>query len=301
MPENPVLAIDIGGTKLMVGVVDLSTNTVLSSVLSPTPATQGGNAVYQQVLNLCNQLPELNRIQAIGVCFGGPVNRNKVMHSNHVVGWDNFSLEKRLQHDIANVPVRILNDANAIAWMEWLHCLKAESLQSMFYLTVSTGIGGGLIIDHKLIEGRNGMASEIGHLILEPDGALCSCGNRGCLEALAAGPAISREYAQQTGTDISSREIAQLAIAGDSVAIRSLQQSGRYVGRALATLNVLVDVDTIVIGGGVSRAGSIWWNAVETQLTSDVLPWIKPPKLSPSTFGEREGLFAGAVATQNID
>lgn len=299
MPENLVLAIDIGGTKLMVGVVDLATNTALSTRLSPTPAAQGGHAVYQQVLHLCKQLPELNRIQAIGVCFGGPVNRNQVMHSNHVTGWDNFSLEQRLQADIAHVPVRILNDANAIAWMEWTRCILVEPLQSMFYLTVSTGIGGGLIIDHKLIEGRNGMASEIGHLILEPDGAVCSCGNRGCLEALAAGPAISRAYAQQTGTSISSRDIAQHALDGDAVAIDVLQQSGRYVGRALAALNVLVDVDKIIIGGGVSRAGAIWWDAVEAQLAAHLLPWIKAPKLSPSTFGEREGLFAGAVATQN--
>ncbi len=300
MPENLVLAIDIGGTKLMVGVVDLSTHTAISTRLSPTPATQGGKAVYQQVVQLCKQLPELNRIQAIGVCFGGPVNRNRVMHSNHVVGWDNFSLEKRLQSDIAEVPVRILNDANAIAWAEWTRCVESEPLQSMFYLTVSTGIGGGLIIDHKLIEGRNGMASEIGHLILEPNGALCSCGNRGCLEALAAGPAISRMYAQKTGTTITSRDIAQQALDGDTVAIDALKQSGRYVGRALATLNTLIDVDTIVIGGGVSRSGTIWWNAVEAQLASDILPWITPPKLSPSTFGEREGLFAGAIATQNI-
>ncbi|MEQ8675457.1 MAG: ROK family protein [Aggregatilineales bacterium] len=295
MPDEPVLAIDIGGTKVAVGIVDLATHTALSTRMAPTPATHGGLAVYQTVIDLCKQLPEITTIQAIGVCFGGLVNRNRVMHSNHVDGWANFSLEERLKQDIAPVPVRIINDANAIAWLEWTRHSKADNLQSLFYLTVSTGIGGGLVIDNKIIEGRNGMASEIGHLILEADGPVCSCGNHGCLEALAAGPAISKAYLALSGKDITASEISTLATYGDITAIEVLRQSGQYVGRALAALNVILDVDQIIIGGGVSRAGSIWWDALEAQLAAHTLPWSKPPSLSISSYGKLEGIFAGAV------
>jgi glucokinase len=294
-----VLGIDIGGTKLAVGVVDLATHVTLSTLVAPTPAAQGGGAVYQTIIDLCRKLPELARIEAIGVCFGGPVTRNRVMHSNHVPGWDNFSLAERLQADIAPVPVRIVNDANAIAWLEWTQRAASGNLQSLFYMTVSTGIGGGLILGHRIIEGRSGMASEIGHLILEPDGPVCTCGSRGCLEALAAGPAISHAYAQRTGHTLAARDIAECAREGDGAAQLVLERSGRYVGRALAALNVLLDVDLVVIGGGVSRSGPVWWDAVEAQLKADTLPWSQPPALSPSTFGELEGVLAGAVATQN--
>ena len=300
MPDEPVLAIDIGGTKVAVGIVDLATHTVLSTRMTPTPATKGGLAVYQTVVNLCKQLPEITTIRAIGVCFGGLVNRNRVMHSNHVEGWANFSLAERLKEDIAAVPVRIINDANAIAWLEWTHHSKLENLQSLFYLTVSTGIGGGLVIDNKIIEGRNGMASEIGHLILEADGPVCTCGNCGCLEALAAGPAISTAYLTLSGKRLTAREISESATLGDVNAIKVLRQSGQYVGRALAALNVILDVDKVIIGGGVSRAGSIWWDALEAQLAAHTLPWSTPPTLGISSYGELEGVFAGAVATQNI-
>lgn len=300
MSDDLVLAIDIGGTKVAVGIVDLATYTVLSTMTIPTPATKGGLAVYQTVVDLCKQLPEITTIRAIGVCFGGLVNHNRVMHSNHVEGWSNFSLEERLKQDIAAVPVRIINDANAIAWLEWTHHSKTDNLQSLFYLTVSTGIGGGLVIDNKIIEGRNGMASEIGHLILEADGPVCTCGNQGCLEALAAGPAISKAYQAITGTLISARDIAQYARDGDENASKVLLQSGQYVGRALAALNMILDVDKVIIGGGVSRAGSLWWDALEAQLTAHTLRWSKPPMLSMSSYGELEGVFAGAVLFHDI-
>ncbi len=294
MLKGNVLAIDIGGTKVAVGVVDLTTLTVLSNITAPTPAEQGGHAVYQTVLGMCQQLPELSTITAIGVCFGGPVNRNRVMHSNHVVGWDNVSLEARLKQDIAPIPVRIINDANAIALLEWT---QQATAQSLFYLTVSTGIGGGFVIDHKIVEGRNGMAGEIGHLILEAEGPRCSCGNHGCLEALAAGPAISKAYEVLTGKFVSARDIAGLAQKDDADAIHVLQSSGRYVGRAIAALNVILDLDQVVIGGGVSRSGKHWWDALNAQVQANTLAWGQPPAIRASTFGELEGVLAGAIAT----
>ena len=297
MLEGTVLAIDIGGTKIAVGIVDLATFTVLSTLTTPTPASQGGFAVYQSVLSMCKGLPEISTIQAIGVCFGGPVNQNRVMHSNHVGGWGEFSLEDRLKQDIAPVPVRIVNDANAIAWLEWTQQQSTGDIQSLFYLTVSTGIGGGLVINQKIVEGRNGIASEIGHLILEVDGPICSCGNRGCLEALAAGPAISKHYEGLTAHQVSTRDIAQRAENGDANAIRVLETSGRYVGRAIAALNVILDVDQVVIGGGVSRSGSPWWDALNAQLEAHTLAWSHLPAIRGSTHGELEGVLAGAVAT----
>jgi len=296
MPNGKVLGIDIGGTKLAVGIVDLDSGEVNTSLRIPTPVHLGGAGIYQATLDLCRQLPEIDHINAIGVCFGGQVYENRVLRSNQVEGWDDFPLEARLQEDLTFVPVRIVNDANAIAWLEWVKH-KQDGLKSLFYVTVSTGVGGGFVLDGQIVEGPNGLASEIGHMILVPDGADCVCGKKGCLEALAAGLAISRAYAIETQQDISAKEIAQRANNGDEIAIRVLQVAGNHVGRALAAANMLLDVDLFVLGGGVSRSGNIWWSAVMERLNEDTPYWGSVPKVTSSMFGELEGVLAGATAT----
>lgn len=296
MQDGPVLGIDIGGTKLAVGIVDLATNTVIASRRADTPANLGGSAVYEAARDLCQQLPDLSKIRAIGVCYGGQVYENHVLRSNQVSGWDDFPLEQRLAEDIAPVPIRIVNDANAIAWLEWT---QRPGLNSLFYVTVSTGIGGGYVLNERIVEGRNGLGGEIGHMILVPGGVQCVCGRQGCLEALAAGPAISREYTTRTGTYLPAMEIAARARRGDAAAVTVFSASARYVGRALAAMNILLDVDTIVIGGGVSRAGDVWWPHLIDQLHADTPRWGTPPAVEPSTFGELEGVLAGATAIKN--
>ena len=298
MPKGKVLGIDIGGTKLAVGIVDLDSGQVTASLRTPTPVHLGGAGIYQATVDLSRQLPEVDSINAIGVCFGGQVYGNHVLRSNQVEGWDDFPLEARLQADLSPVPVRIVNDANAIAWLEWTKH-KGDDIKSLFYVTVSTGVGGGFVLDGQIIEGRNGLASEIGHMILVPDGAECVCGKSGCLEALAAGLAISRAYATETQENISAKEIAQRADRGEEIAIRVLQVAGNHVGRALAATNMLLDVDLFVLGGGVSRSGNIWWSAVTERLHADTPYWGSVPKLASSQFGELEGVLAGAAATHN--
>lgn len=298
MPKGTVLGIDIGGTKLAVGIVDLDSGIVKASLRAPTPVHLGGAGIYKATLDLCSQLPEINNISAIGVCFGGQVYENHVLRSNQVEGWEDFPLEARLQADLAHVPVRIVNDANAIAWLEWTK-RKENSLRSLFYVTVSTGVGGGFVLNGQIVEGRNGLASEIGHMILVPDGAEYVCGKKGCLEALASGLAISRVYAGQTQQNLSAKEIAKRANDGEETAIRVLQVAGNHVGRALAATNMLLDVDLFVLGGGVSRSGDIWWSAVTECLNADIPYWGNVPQIASSTFGELEGILAGATATYN--
>lgn len=294
MVQKRVLGIDIGGTKVAVGVVALPSLELIASTRADAPAHQGGAAVYQTALDLCRKLPQIEQVQSIGVCYGGQVLDNHVLRSNQVSGWDDFPLEQRLQADLAPLPVRIFNDANAIAWLEWTQ-RAGNHLRSLFYVTVSTGIGGGLVLDGRVYEGRSGLSAEIGHIILEPDGVRCVCGRRGCLEALAAGPAISQAYTALTGVDVSAKEIARRATEGDTAAVRVLREGGTRVGRALAIMNILLDVDCVVLGGGVSRSGSLWWNAVLERLHADAPRWSTPPTVEASTFGELEGVLAGAA------
>lgn len=294
MVTGRVLGIDIGGTKVAVGIVDLSSMQVITSLRADAPAQQGGSAVYQTAVALCRQLPELAQVQAIGVCYGGQVLDNHVLRSNQVHGWDDFPLEKRLQADLGMLPVRIFNDANAIAWLEWTQ-RAGRGLQSLFYVTVSTGIGGGLVLNGQIHEGRHGLSAEIGHTMLEPDGVRCVCGRHGCLEALAAGPAISRAYAALTGEALPAKEVAERATKSDEAAAHVLREGGARVGRALAIMNVLLDVDCVVLGGGVSRSGALWWDAVLERLHADTPDWGTAPSVEASTFGELEGVLAGAA------
>lgn len=296
MSEQFVLGIDIGGTKIAVGIIDLATRNVVASQFAQITGRKHADSIYSNIVAMCRSLPQLQSIRAIGVCFGGQVYQNYVLRSNQVDGWDDFPLVSRLQREIAPLPVYIINDANAIAWLEWQH-LSDKKLSSLFYITVSTGIGGGLIRDGHIVEGRHGLAGEIGHMPLIPNGTLCVCGAYGCLEAIAAGPAISKTYANLTGEQQTAQQIAHLALENDVHAIQALQFSGQQVGRALAMMHSLLDIDHIVIGGGVSRAGDVWWSATLDAFRANLPRWSFEPAISASRFGTFEGLLAAAVVT----
>lgn len=297
-----VLGLDFGGTKVAAGIVDLEARRLVAAAQAPTPPDAA--AALTAALTLSRSLPGIDAITGIGVSFGGHVRANHILRSVQVAGWEDFPLDVRLREQFGLLPVRIANDANGVALAEWRFG-AARDVHSFLYVTVSTGIGGGVVIDGSLFEGKNGMAGEIGHVIVEPEGPLCGCGKRGCLEALAAGPAIARRAAQLLAQPpdtsggqalvLTAKAVAQLAAAGNEPARQALIEAATYLGRALGNALDVLDLDCVVLGGGVTRSGDLWWQHVRAAARAAALVWDAPPDLRCSALGDYEGIWGAAA------
>ena len=276
--EN-VIAFDIGGTRFRAGLFDPEGRRM--SILENPTYREGGRdwmleqlATHFQTLRKKSDLP----VKACGVSFGGPVNYDRqVVTSIHVPGWDGFALGKWVQETLG-VLCRLDNDANAGALGE--HRFGAgRGSRTMVYITISTGIGGGLICDGKLYRGKDCMAGEIGHVPVSESGVLCSCGARGCLETFCSGSAIAlrgREWgrrrpeavarmAELSGgsvEDITAKALIQAAAEGNTAARQILAEASRWLARALMTVIRILNPERIVLGGGVSQAGNLLLNPV---------------------------------------
>lgn len=269
---DPVLAIDIGGTKLAVGVVD-SDGIVVTSDRGPTTIGPEDTAesVWERLHGLCEKVLERAGrppLQGVGVGCGGPMSwPSGVVSPLNLMPWrDGFPLRDRLLAAYPGLPVRVHNDAIAVVVAE--HWRGAgRGVPNMLGMVVSTGVGGGLVLGDRLIDGASGNAGHVGHIIADPDGPLCGCGGHGCVEAIARGPALAA-WAKEQGwrsdeTNASARELADDARAGDKLAVSAFERAGRAVGIGIASAVATCDVSRIVIGGGVSQVGSLLFEPVE--------------------------------------
>lgn len=301
------LVLDIGGTKLAAGIVDLHTVKLLDFAFQPTQTKLGAEGMMADLISLASGLNGIDGIEGIGVCFGGYAANNQVLKNIHALGWDNYPLRKRLQAAFGELPVYIANDGNAVALSEYKYGAGHGS-RAMLFVTVSTGVGGGLIIDGRLIEGSNGIAGEIGHVNVIPEGGpRCNCGRYGCVEAISAGPAMVRKALALMAADpelptglrtlgeLTARDLAEWAERGDPLAVQVLTEGARALGIALGSAINLLDLDCVVIGGGVSRAGAVWWDALRAAVDTVTLPWRPPVALRPSQLGTHEGLWGAAA------
>jgi glucokinase len=308
--EKFVLCLDFGGTKLAAGVMELCSQQLLDARTIKTRAAEGAEVVYGDMIELAESLWSVEKIEAVGVCYGGYARNNNVLLSIHTKGWHNFPLRERLSAHFGVSQVRVANDANAIALSEFRFG-AGRGVGSMLFVTVSTGVGGGIIIDGKVHEGAEGIAGEIGHVIVEPNGTKCSCGHYGCLEAVASGTAIAASTrawleahpdmpsALRSVEAITTQTIARLAQGGDQVAVEQMQRAARYLGMAVGNAVNLLDVERVVIGGGVSRSGSVWWDEVRATVDSIVLPWHSHVDVLPSALGTHEGIWGAAALLQD--
>lgn len=301
--SNHVLGLDFGGTKLAAGVLDYARGTIVRAAWAETRAALGAETAVDDMLGLIAELGHTGNWRGVGVSFGGHVYSNQILRSLHVKGWTDYPLERRLQHALKVSSVRIFNDANAAAFGEWRFG-AGRGAHSLLYVTVSTGIGGGVILNGRLWGGAAGMAGEIGHMQVVDGGPMCTCGQRGCLEALAAGPAIARRAAlsgvrPSAGTGVqqtlSARQVAQQAESGDSVAQQVLVECARYLGIGLANATNLLDVERVIVGGGVSQAGALWWRALRETFQSRILKRLRPTVLMPAELGEYAAVYGAAA------
>ena len=296
------LGLDFGGTKLAAGVTD-ETGRLLRFARCPTDPSGGPEAALAALHALVCELgaddPHAERFQAVGISFGGPVDQSRqhCLLSHHCPGWQDFPLVDRVS-EIWHCRAEMDNDANAAALGEYRFG-AGRGRRNMLYVTVSTGIGGGVIADGGLYRGSHGLSGEIGHTIVSLDGPPCSCGKNGCLETYASGPAIARAYASEKDDareTVTAESVFAAATNGDQLAQRVLHRAIQALGIGLANASNLFDPDVIVIGGGVSRAGSALFVPLRevTRALSSPAP-ADAVEIVPAELGDQVGVV-GAIA-----
>jgi glucokinase len=293
------LGLDFGGTKLAVGLVD-ENGRVVAFGRSATDPQAGPDGAIAAMRHLVEGFPEGSpRPEAVGISFGGPVDakRQRALLSHHGPGWDDFPLVERVS-SIWQCPVQMDNDANAAALGEARYG-AGRGRRNVLYVTVSTGIGAGVILEGQLYRGSHGLSGELGHTIVLPDGPLCPCGKRGCVEAVASGPSMARAYAEAGGIDsevVSAQMVFERAATGDRTARRVLATAIDLLGIGLANAINLLDPDVVIVGGGVSRAGDAFFVPLREAIRRVSAP--SPPDavpVVPAELGDVGGVL-GAVA-----
>lgn len=254
------LAVDIGGTKLAAARIR-DDGSVQVRAHRPTPVTSDGEEIWAALLSVIDDVTAGEEPDGIGVGCGGPMRwpEGEVSALN-IPAWRDFPLRRRLKDRHPDAIVRVHNDAVAMAVGEhW--CGAGRGSVNFLGVVVSTGVGGGLVVDNRVVNGRTGNAGHIGHVVVEPAGPACACGGQGCLEAVARGPAVVA-WALQRGWSppaegASGVALAESARAGDPVAVAAFARSGQALGLGLASIVASLDLDAVAVGGGLANAGEL--------------------------------------------
>ena len=314
MLEKLIVGVDLGGTQIRAALADGEGN-ILRRTSCLTLAEEGQELVIARIKAAIREVmgsTARGQVQGIGIVAPGPSDpwKGVIMEAPNLPGWENVPL-KRLMEEEFGLPVLVGNDANLAALAEQRFG-AGQGVADLIYITVSTGIGGGVIADNKLLLGAQGFAAEVGHQTIEAHGPHCNCGNVGCLEALAAGPAIARRArelirggAETAITDlvggdldkITAREVNQAAQAGDPVAIEIFRQAGFYIGVGIVNLLHLFNPSLIVIGGSVTKAGDLLFEPIRATVRERAMAsyyWENTP-IMPAVLGDDVALL-GAVA-----
>jgi glucokinase len=304
------VGIDVGGTKIAGGVVDADGN-VLATARRVSPA-RSSDAIEQSIADLVDELRSTHAVEAVGVGAAGFVDaqRSTVLFAPNLA-WRDEPLKVDLERAIG-LPVVIENDANAAAWGEFTFGAAAD-VADLLLVTVGTGVGGGIVLNGELHRGAFGVAAEIGHIRVVPDGRLCGCGNKGCWEQYASGTALVRDTREQAAQGsliakslvdraggsaeaITGPLITEAAKDGDAFAIEQLASLGRWLGEGIATLTAVLDPAVVVIGGGVSDAGDLLLEPTRAHLKANLTGRNYRPTLEirAATLGNKAGMLGAA-------
>jgi len=321
--SGPVLAVDVGGTKLAAAVV-LPSGLVVGARVRPTPQGADAETLWAALLSLLSAvlggvgLPVIG----VGVGCGGPMRwPDGVVSPVNIPGWRDFPLRARLAAEL-RVPVRLHNDAVCAAVAE--HWRGAgQGYPDLLGMVVSTGVGGGVVLGNRVVDGASGNAGHVGHVVVEPDGPPCGCGGRGCLEAVARGPAVARwavEHGWRPGPAAAGRAdraappapaenptggggpaadgraLAADARAGDPVALAAFERAGTLLGRGIASAVALLDVRVVVVGGGLAQAGDLLFAPLHAEYARRAgLPHVRAARVVPAALGAETGLLGAAA------
>lgn len=304
-----VLALDIGGTKLAAGIVD-EAGTLLDVVRTPTHVEEGPDRVVGRLVDLGRAL--LGRsavpVRGVGVGCGGPLDleRGLVQNPPNLPGWLDYPLARRLEEALG-LPVALDNDANAAALAEFRFG-AGRGTRHMVYLTISTGIGGGLILDGELYRGKRGNAGELGHLQVRYDGPPCNCGGCGCLESYASGTNIARRareraaqhpeslLARPAPADLSAETVLAALRAGDAVAWDLWEETLDILAAGVASMVNAFDPERVVIGGGITNFGDLLFPPLRERVGHRAMPALADGvEILPAELGEHVGVLGAAA------
>jgi glucokinase len=307
----PTLGIDVGGTKIAAGVV-APDGTILARDQVPTDSEDSG-AIVTAIVKVARQLQASAPVDAAGVGAAGlvDVDRGVILGAPNL-SYRDLPLGPMLRERLA-LPVVVDNDANAAAWGEAMHG-AGRGIRDQIMVTVGTGIGGGLVLGGRLYHGAHGVGAEIGHMVVDPDGPLCGCGNRGCWEAVASGGAIGRMARERleaapapttvldrTGGDVGAvtgAVVGAAAVAGDAFARSVVEEAGRMLGLGMASLVNIFDPELIVVGGGaVAGLGELILGPARRAMGERIVgrEWRPPVRIAEAALGNDAGIVGSAA------
>lgn len=312
LAKQYVIGVDLGGTKIYTALA-AEDGQVLAEVKIPTEAGKGLSHVVERIVESVEQVQRAappKTVRALALGAPGPLDTVKgIIHLAPNLQWQNVPIKQILEERLS-LPVLLDNDANLAALGE--HVFGAgRGEENMVYITVSTGVGGGLVLGGRLYRGSTDGAGEIGHMTVSPGGSLCSCGNRGCLEAVASGTAIAREARElvdrgggrrilaEAGGDpglITAAVVAKAAAAGDPEAASIVREAVRFLGIGIANILNLLNPSLVVLGGGVMETGELVWEGIRREVRARALEAARAgARLVPAGLGGRAGVM-GAIA-----
>lgn len=300
MNENALAyGVDVGGTTIKLGLFDGRGSLLCRGSILTDTSDHGANILPQIARWIRRQDIPLNQISGVGLGVPGPVRRDGTVNRCVNLGWGVVPVAEELSGLLDGVPVRVANDANAAALGECWQGAGRE-MDSLLLVTLGTGVGGGLVLHGDVLAGAHGSAGEIGHMTVNPDETrLCSCGKRGCLEQYASAGGIVR-LAREAGLLVeSAKEVSDLAVWGNERARAVLEKAGRLLGLALSYAACLVDVDGILLGGGVAAAGEWLLNPVRDAFAANVFHAASSTKLALASLGNDAGLYGAARLVWN--
>ncbi|MEC4818910.1 MAG: ROK family protein [Scytonema sp. PMC 1069.18] len=311
-----ILALDFGGTKLAAATVNSGSQEWLSYDRRLSPNHGNAETDLEMMRSLIESVLQGGKPDAIGVSFGGPVDATTgtVRLSHHVSGWENVPLQELLEKEFG-VGCSVDNDANVAALGE--HRFGAgRGYDNLFYITVSTGVGGGWILNGQPWRGVEGMAGEIGHMVVDPLGPVCLCGKRGCVERLASGPYMAQDareglrneqqrrrerrgevLRELVGGDlelITGKVVSEAAAGGDDLAQELLYRASWALGVGIGNVANLMNPQRFVLGGGVTKAGEDFWRVLRKVAREVALPEVHFDVV-PASLGDDAPLW-GAVS-----
>ncbi|MFI1000467.1 ROK family protein [Streptomyces galbus] len=304
MHTDLVAALDIGGTKIAGALVD-GDGTILARAQRPTPAREDGDTVMRAVEEVLRELTasELwGRARAVGIGSAGPVDATAgTVSPVNVPGWRDYPLVDRVRAVTGDLPVELIGDGVAITAAEhWQGAARGHD--NALCMVVSTGVGGGLVLNGRLHPGPTGNAGHIGHISVDLDGDPCPCGARGCVERLASGPNIARRaladgWRPGPDGDASAAAVADAARAGDPVAVASFERAAQALAAGIAATATLVEIDIAVVGGGVGKAGEVLFAPLRQALKRyATLSFVRRLTVVPAQMGTDAGLVGAAAA-----
>jgi glucokinase len=304
--QQIAIGIDLGGTQVRAALVD-ERGSLVARREELTDANGGPDRILSQIRTLSDELlatVKPSDVVGIGVSAPGPIDTVSGIATSipTLSGFVDFPLRAELQKRFP-FPVSLEHDGIAAAIGEWTFG-AGKGVDNLIYITVSTGIGGGVIADGRVLRGRKGMAAHIGHMSVAPDGELCPCGNRGCFEAYGSGTAFMRraraaECSDTTlgrpGEDIHSRDVFAAARAGDALANRLIDEEAEILGRGFTSLIHIFSPDMLVMGGGLSNEFERLQPGIQGYITQWAMPGFKDVKVLRAALGQNSGLIGAAA------